>query len=181
MVSILASTTILLIIIRVFVAIVIEPAFIFGWPLLLSECPQQCVGKQYPDLCVSNCNLRTKIGLDMKEYFEIDPVTARLDLPVQIAGFELLFITSPLMVITAIGLLAGASWAKKLGLVVSGSFIQLMAPAVYTWWHMSPNPAKVYLFNSADLALAVLLLIWSWTAKTTTTATVTTKATKVKK
>ncbi len=164
MVSLVAAITVLLVAVRVFVAVVVETAFVYNWPLVLANCPTGCVGKSYPDLCLESCKIRTKIGLDMKDYFAIDPVTENITQTLQgnVMMTELTFITTPLMVLVVFGLLARANWAKKLGLVLTGTFIQMMWPAVYLWFQVSPNPPLVLAYNAADLALTVFLLIWSW-------------------
>lgn len=114
MVSLVAGIACLLIAVRVFVAITVETAMVFHWPLILSDCPKGCNGKPYPDLCIKSCELRSKINLDMKDYLAVDPLTAKFDLFTQIIVWELTFIITPLMVLAAFGLLARTSWAKKL-------------------------------------------------------------------
>jgi hypothetical protein len=150
-----------LLIFRLFAAVVVDPIFLFNWPLHLENCQQACTGKVLSALCTLNCQARQNIYMDLTEYLKADVVTANPGLDTQIIGGQAI-ILSVLLVFVVVGSLFKSNASKKLGLLCVGLYINMLVPLFVKTFQLSPDPWQVVLFNAGDIAFLLLLLIHCW-------------------
>jgi len=150
---------------RTFIAIILETAFLAGYPLTMSECATNlwCLNARW---CRLSCSVRQSIGIDLKDYLPIDPLVQTLPFHVRVSVGYLVVVGIPFFGLFYLMMLRGnlsAPWFQRVGLLFSAPFAYQMTGYILEsafGSRPSPNLLLLALYNIGDLLGAAILLLY---------------------